>query len=451
MKSSQHVMPHSKNFCNSPWYELHIFWDGSFGYCCAQTPHRPYSSELRSFYNIKVMSMFDWHNSQPMKKVRLSMLDEKRMPECALCWHLEKFSNTSRRHKSNIKSVIFKEKFNESFKQSPNFATFNYSFKNHGVSKQLPVDLHIDLGNYCNLACKFCSPEASSKIAKQYSEWEVFDQNILVDWTKDDTVWNNFTKQVVEIPNLQNIHFMGGETLITKRFEDLLDVLIKNSRFDVCLSFVTNGTVFNENIINKLTKFKRTGIEVSIESTTIHNEYIRQGTKNSIVINNILKFNKLAQSTSIDITIRPAISLLSIGYYWTLLEFCLKNKLLIKSNNVIREVGINSTKCLDVRMLPNNVKQAYKIQYQQIKEKIDANTRDEFNESDPNNYQKVIKKECDACLELLSSKNSINNNKLYDDLVLLLQKWDKVYKFNACELYPELIPLLTKFNYNVSD
>jgi len=399
------------------------------------------------------MSIADWHNSKPMQEVRLSMLKKDRMPECALCWHLEKFSNTSRRHKSNIKSVLFKEKFNESYEQSPNFPTFNYSFKNSGITKQMPIDLHIDLGNHCNLTCKFCSPEASSKIAKQYSDWGIFDQKILTDWTKDQQVWDNFTEQIIKIPNLQNIHFMGGETLITKRFEELVDVLIEHSRFEVCLSFVTNGTTFNEKLINKLSKFKRIGIEVSIESLTKHNEYIRQGTVNSEVIKNIHKFNCLAQESNIDITIRPAISLLSVGYYWTLLEFCLENKILIKSNNVIREVGINSSKCLDVRLLPFEVKEQYKKQYRNLKQKLEGiNTEVEFNESDPNNYQEVIKRECNACLELLDDKNNIKDkHNLYNDLILLLEKWDKVHNFNAYELYPELRPLLSELNYNVSN
>ena len=28
-------------FCNSPWYELHIYWDGSLGFCC-QEAHKLY-------------------------------------------------------------------------------------------------------------------------------------------------------------------------------------------------------------------------------------------------------------------------------------------------------------------------------------------------------------------------------------------------------------------------
>jgi len=443
-------MAYENVFCNSPWYELHIFWDGSFGYCCAQTPHRPYSGYLTSVYNIKVMSISDWHNSTPMKSARMSMDSEIKIPECDSCWYQEKFSTTSRRHKSNIKSAIFKQSFDISLIQSPSYNGFKYSFDNNGLTNQLPVDLHIDLGNYCNLACKFCCPEASSKIARQYSKWNILedDNTIASDWTRDDDVWDRFIEQVISIKDLQNIHFMGGETLITPRFEDFIDKLIEYKRYEVCISFVSNGTSYNPRLMKKLSKFERVGIEVSIETLTKHNEYIRQGTKNEVVIGNIEKYIELSLKSSIDITVRPAVSLLSIGYYYTLLQFCLDNKLLLKSNNVIREVGWKSSKCMDVRVLPREVKVEYKKNYTELLRNIDdEHLIDDFNESDSHNYKTVIKNECVKCISLLEEEYEHN---LYPDLVELLEKWDKVYDFNANDLYPELREMLSKNNYNVS-
>lgn len=446
-------IPNKDVFCNSPWYELHIFWDGSFGYCCAQTPHRPYSENLTAFYNIKTMSIADWHRSTPMKEHRLAMFTDDKMSACNACWHQEKFGSTSRRHKANIKSVIFKQEFDESFAQSPNYDVFENSYLNGGDTPQLPMDLHIDLGNYCNLACKMCNPEASSKIASQYSKWDVLgNYKIATDWTKDDAVWDNFVNQILDI-NLQNIHFMGGETLITPRFEQLIDALIKNKRYDLCISFVTNGTSFNKQLMGKLSKFKRVGIEISIESMTKHNEYIRQGTKNSVVVENIHKYidtkNRWNEwcNSNFDVTIRPAVSLLSIGYYYTLLQFCLDEQILLKSNNVIREVGWNDSKCLDIRILPSNVKAQYMENYTKLLDSIDADDLiDDFNESDSHNYRNVIRDECNKCITLLSSSME---HDLYPDLIELLEKWDKVYDLNANELYPELNDLLTEYNYSV--
>jgi pyruvate-formate lyase-activating enzyme len=443
-------MPNKDIFCNSPWYELHIFWDGSFGYCCQQTPHRPYADEFSEFYNIKNMSISDWHNSPPMRSARLAMNTNNKMEACYSCWHQEEFSVSSRRHRSNIKSVIFKQEFNESFKQSPNFNIFDDSFNDSGDTLQMPIDLHIDLGNYCNLACKFCCPEASSKIASQYKKWGILSDNTTVrsDWTKHSGVWDKFLEQLMSIDKLKNIHFMGGETLITPRFEELVDELIKHERFNVCLSFVSNGMMFNSELMSKLSKFERVGIEISVETLTPHNEYIRQGTDNAILMENIHKYIDISNGSSITITVRPVVSALSIGYYHTLLQFCIDNKIPLKSNNVIRKVGWMSTECLDVRVIPINVREKYKQPYVDIINDIGSDIDiDDFNESNPHNYKTIIKNECMKCIAMLEEPFE---HEMYGDLIELLEKWDKVYGLNAYDLYPELHDILTEYNYNVS-
>jgi organic radical activating enzyme len=390
------------------------------------------------------MSISDWHNSEPMKKARMMMSVDQPIKECYACHYQEEYSDTSRRCKSNQKSIIFtKQNFNESYLQSPNYDVFEHSFQNAGKTNTMPVDLHIDLGNYCNLACKFCRPEASSKIAAQYAKWgELTDRSLLgVDWTRDSNVWNNFVKQLFNIPNLQNIHFMGGETLITPKFEELIDTFILNERFDVCVSFVTNGTIFNEDLLSKLSKFKRVGIEISIETLTDHNEYIRQGTSNDVVIGNINKYIKLSTvNESINVVIRPAVSLLSVGYYHTLLKFCLDTKIIVKSNNVTDPLYLN------IRILPKEIRQKYKQNYLDLKERIvvDEIILD-YNESDSHNYKFVILSEIDKCLTLLDQDDV--NHDLFPDLVESLTKWDKVYKFNANDLYPEFSAILNEHGY----
>ena len=102
-----------------------------------------------------------------------------------------------------------------------------------------------------------CFSRASSTIAVQNVKWGLEDhrQYLGNDWTRDEHVWNRFLDELLTIPKLKNIHFMGGETLLTKRFEDLVDFFILHGRFDLCFSFVTNGTTYNQQLINKLKRF----------------------------------------------------------------------------------------------------------------------------------------------------------------------------------------------------
>jgi molybdenum cofactor biosynthesis enzyme MoaA len=429
-------------FCNTPWYEAHIYWDGSFGICCQES--RKLYNSIDTTYNIHTMTLAEWFNSEPVKQLRLDVLSDTATDICSRCYNEESVCGSSRRHKSNQKSVIFtRTAFIDSYQQSPGYKHFEHSRLQAGKTTTQPIDLHIDLGNYCNLACKMCWSGASSKIATQYVKWGHADhkQYLGLDWTKNKQTWDRFLNELLAIPKLQNIHLMGGETLLTGRFEELVDFLTAHNRFDVCFSFVTNGTKFNEPLINKLKKFTRVGIEVSIETVTAHNDYVRQGTDTTEVLKNIQKYIQHCNNTSISLTIRPAISALTIGYYYTLLEYCLENKLIIKS------LLVTTPAYLNVNVLPYAIKQKYLQHYTTILSSLsEVNINNEYNESDPNNYKKSIKQQAIQIINILNSPSE-HNQDLATELVTICKQWDTVYKFDAKILYPELTEVLTQYGY----
>lgn len=235
---------------------------------------------------------------------------------------------------------------------------------------------------------------------------------------------------------------MGGETLLTKRFENLIDFFILHKRFDLCFSFVTNGTTFDQQLIDKLKNFTRVGIEVSIETATEHNSYIRQGTDSVTVLSNIKKYKDNCNNSSISVTVRPAISLLSIGKYYTLLEYCLENKLLIKS------LLVTEPRFLDVSILPKEVKQKYLINYQILLSKLaDVNLDDEYNESDANNYRKSIKIQVQQSINLLNQPEPADQENLLAEMINHCRKWDPIYKYDAMALYPELTGIFKTYGY----
>lgn len=434
-------MVDQKVFCNTPWYEAHIYWDGSLGICCQES--RKLHTDNQKF-NIKNISLADWFNSEPVRQFRKSLLDNTRTDICSRCYNDEIMGGTSRRHRANQKSVIFtRTAFHTSYEQSPGIDHFKLS-EVDGFTDTMPIDLHVDLGNYCNLACKMCFSRASSTIAVQNVKWGLEDhrQYLGNDWTRDDHVWNRFLYELLSIPKLKNIHFMGGETLLTKRFEDLVDFFILHERFDLCFSFVTNGTTYNQQLINKLKRFTRVGIEVSIETATEHNSYVRQGTDTNGVLANIKKYKENCDNSGISVTLRPAISLLSIGKYYTLLEYCLENKLLIKSLLVTEPLF------LDVSILPKEIKQQYLTQYLSLLNRLaDVNLNVDYNESDINNYRQSIKIQVEQSINLLNQAEPSDQKKLLAEMVEHCRKWDPVYKYNALELYPELSEIFKTYGY----
>ena len=439
-------MPNKDIFCNTPWYELHIYWDGSLGICC-QEDRKLYDNNARQ-YNISTMSLSEWFNSDPVKKFRLSMLGDHRVSECQRCYAEEDHTGNSRRLRSNQKSVIFtKTAFVDSFNQSPGHDKFLHSANNQGHTTTVPIDMHIDLGNFCNLACKMCNSAASSTIASQEVKWgiDTSRQYLGTDWTSNQTVWNSFKQQLLELPGLNNIHFMGGETLLTPRFEDLVDTMIEHQRFDLCFSFVTNGTVFKPRLLDKLKQFRRVGIEISIETVDQHNAYQRQGTDTDTVLKHIEQYQQWCNGSSITVALRPAPSILSIGYYSGLLEYALDHQLIVKSNLCY------SPRFLSAEILPESVKQQYQTSYLKLLSKLsNIETNSDYNVSDPTNYKQVIKEQINMCLSILQSPTPVDSEQQLEAMVRHCERWDRVYGYDARQLYPEFKHILKQYAYNIS-
>lgn len=429
-------MANKNIFCSAPWYELQIYWDGGLGFCC-QENHRLYPSDKNNKYNLANMTIAEWLTSQPMAKVRQDILGDAPLSICKRCYVDEEYGPTSRRHKCNQKSVIFtKENFKESFEQSPGYEKFISV-----TPVAMPIDLHIDLGNYCNLACKMCQPQASSTIAVQEVKWgnKEAQQYVGTDWTRNQAVWDRTIAEIVAIPNLSNIHFMGGETLITPRFKDFINALVSAGRTDIGISFVTNGTSFDQELLNKLTAFKRVGIEVSIESLTVHNAYQRQGTDTDLVLANLDRYITYANGTNITVTLRPAVSALTIGSYWTLLEYALQNKLLVKGQIAFSPAMVHPA------VVPLSIRQEYQAPYLKLIDQyqLTGNASD-YNESDPNCYREVIYGQIQQTLALL---NAPTHTDQFRQLVDHCRKWDAVYNYDALAVYPELAGEFIKHGY----
>ena len=440
------VTPDKNIFCNTPWYELHIYWNGDLGICC-QESHKLYD-QSNSKYNIARMSIQDWFNSEPVRDFRSNILKSHPLSLCQRCYTEESHDGDSRRLRSNQKSVIFtKTAFSNSIQQSPGYVKFKHSANNQGHTTTTPVDLHIDLGNYCNLACKMCNAQASSVIASHEVQWGVESsrQYLGTDWTRDPVVWNSFKQQLLDLPGLNNIHFMGGETLLTPRFEDLVDFMIDHQRFDLCFSFVTNGTVFCPELLDKLKRFRRVGIEISIETVDEHNAYQRQGTDTSVVIDHIRRYQKWCNGTSVTVALRPAPSLLSIGYYTGLLEFALDQGLIVKSNLCY------SPRFLSAEILPQEIKKHYQHKYLELQSRLTAITvSEDYNASDPNNYQQVIKQHVEMCLKILQTPTPPDSEQQLEVMVRHCERWDQIYGYNAQQLYPEFHQILNQHGYTIS-
>ena len=433
-------------FCNSPWYELHIFWNGDLAFCCQQqgTPYDNNSGH--NPYNIKTMSIKEWYNSEPMLQARMRMFDDKRWDKCSTCWIEEELGASSRRHKANQKSAIFRQNVQQSFEQSPSYPLVDASYENQGTTTEPPVDLHIDLGNQCNLACKMCWPGASTTIATKMKKLDIMpvDQYLKYDWTKDQQVWDRFVEELVEIPNIKHIHIMGGEPTLHPRLKQLLDYLIDNHNVeDYGFSFVTNGTKFDQSLVDRLKKFARASVEISIETAEDSNHYVRQGSVTSEVVDNIKRYNA-NRADNFFITLRPCVSALSLRDYWTLLKLALDEGLMIKA------LPINEPPHLKPHVIPKEIRETYRQPYLDLIEEYDLDLdydHIDINESDYSNQRNVVVDCVKQVLTYIDQPDPVDQKIQLKEMVKQMKTWDKEYDLDARTLYPELQEILDHNGY----
>jgi len=177
-------------------------------------------------------------------------------------------------------------------------------------------EFRIKFSNLCNLACKTCEPEHSSKYAQVYNLPVV--KELQQDIGTDETFWNNLTTQIVnkcqEISHV-SIALYGGESLIQPGAIRLIHWLVENKLSDkVDLRITTNFTNLKENSITNFNKFRSVTICASIDSVDENYEYVRYPEKFSTITANLNFVIKNKKNTKINFHITPVWSLHNIFY-----------------------------------------------------------------------------------------------------------------------------------------
>jgi len=433
-------MANSNIFCNVPWTNVHLYWDGGFGVCCSERS-RPYAEDEWQQYNIKNHTVQEWYNLSPMKKIRSQMLGDQKIIGCQACYGQENNGYESRRIKENFKSVIFtRQAFDRSYRDSNWFERFEST-----KDQDAPIDWHIDWGNECNLSCKMCNPNTSSMIAGKYKKWDLSFES-RKNWTTDPVAWDNFIKSIDYAP-IRRLHFMGGEPMLSKRFKELVDYLISKKRnTDISISFVTNGTLIEQSFIDKLKTFKSFNIEISLESFGMNNHYIRQGLGDSteLTVNNI---DLLAsqQSESFQVVLRSVPQLLNINNYDQYILRAWKSKLAVQGIPLIRPAY------LAINVLPLELRKTFIDRYDRVIEKIESEATTKFKTfttgRDVSRLDIQLLNEAKSMKFMLNKPEPENVIELREELRSWLMRWDQEFKLNAFEFYPEYQQFLIDIGY----
>jgi len=318
-------MSFESTFCSSPWLHMRITHDGTFNYC-------RWGYNSASKFNIRDTSPIDFFQKH-MTPVRDALLAGKSVPECSVCHQMEQHQKVSGRQRQLLKIGVRPEQFEKTLASSPwakIFAADKFT--------QTPQDWQIDLGNYCNSACVFCSPGSSSKLASEYFKLGLIQQMPPEPWTNKTELIQRFVDTLTVSSNIQYIHFIGGETLITPAFKTILVALIQAGLHRTAtIGLTTNLFVWRPDIVELLQQFQGVNLGMSVEAFAPVNDYVRWPSTLDTVIENTNRWIKIAKEHNWHMQFRTTPTALSISNLLSVYDMAWQHSIAVESCDFLQD------------------------------------------------------------------------------------------------------------------
>jgi len=153
------------------------------------------------------------------------------------------------------------------------------------------IDLMFDIS--CNLACRSCGPVASTYWQRHLKEHKLWNQPISTPRRKNEVI---DALSRLDLSNLRQLVFCGGETLLGREYWEVAEWLgdnVPNARQQLTLCFQTNGTqpILPKNFTT-IEKFHLVKLHISLDGVDSQFEYLRWPASWSQVTDNILNLRK---------------------------------------------------------------------------------------------------------------------------------------------------------------
>ena len=286
---------------------------------------------------------------QHMSPIRQQFLNGIMPGKCTGCAKMEQHGKISGRQRQLLKVGVRVEQFEKTMSSSPWLPVF----ADRAVD-QLPQDWQIELGNYCNSACVFCSPGSSSKLAAEWKRIGFIQDLPLSNWCDDPVLVEKLVATLKQTTHIQYLHFIGGETLITPAFKIILQALIQAGlHHTATIGFTTNISTVPVDIVDLLVQFRGVNIGMSIESFNNVNDYARWPIRLPTILENISKWRDLAQQHNWWLQLRTTPTALTVGSLLTIHDYAWDNNIAVESVNFLDKPA-----CLRPTVLPMQYRQA---------------------------------------------------------------------------------------------
>ena len=161
-------------------------------------------------YLIQKNTMEEITESDELKEIKQRFLSGTQPRGCHRCWMEELSGKPSKRVRDN-------QKYQHHIKEEVIFGDVK------------PRYLDLKLGNICNLKCRICGPQYSSRWISEKKKYDKIDGTIQnyerLDWPeKSEAFWDTVEHL---IPELEHLDFTGGEPFMIAQHFDLLEKIVK--------------------------------------------------------------------------------------------------------------------------------------------------------------------------------------------------------------------------------
>jgi len=250
----------NKKFCPMPWTGLMYNFDGTVKNCIRS------AGTIGNIKNDKIQNILLGNTNTTTQQL---IIDHKPVSTCHTCYDLEG-------DKSGFNIISDRVFYIRELKKVP---TDTYQTGNFDLQT---VDVRWT--NLCNFSCVYCGPDFSSKWAAELDKYLDTPTSIQKQQFKN-YIFENAHK-------LKHVYLAGGEPLLMKENEELLD-LLKSTNPRVNLRINTNLSKVDTRVFDKICEFENVHWTVSVETIQEEFEYIRHGGRWTDFLDNLNTIRKL--------------------------------------------------------------------------------------------------------------------------------------------------------------
>jgi hypothetical protein len=364
--------------------------------------------------NINDMPIDEVINSEEFKTLRKQFMNDEKPDMCTRCFELEDTADTWTLRKSSLETFKHYLPLAEETQEDGTIDDFKMRY------------MDIRFSNLCNMKCRTCGPELSSKwYDDQIKLFPGYERPKFIDVNSADDFMGKLRPH---LDTIEEVYFAGGEVLITPQHYEVLDYWLKNNRRDVRLRYTTNFSNLRhkqKSMFDYWKLFDDVRVAASLDTFGARAEYSRSGTDWNAIVQNRREMIEASPTTYFELT--PTVSIFSV---YNLFEF----------HKTWVEEGLLDINNIRINILTHPRYFSITILSKELKDKIAGIYKEYVKWLQENNAWAHIIKDVEGIVEHMYSADHSN---LIPDFIKHVEAIDNVRNEKFTETYPEYKDLWT--------